>query len=106
MTRLESREAFDSLLRAGTALIYKHSSACNISSVVRREVESYASLSGSPDTYEVLVIEQRELSDYVAASTAVPHESPQAILLRDGRVQWHGSHFEIELTALQALDVS
>ena len=39
--------------------------------------------------------EQRELSDWVAKTTQVEHESPQALLFQDGKVTWHASHFDI-----------
>lgn len=49
---------------------------------------------------EVLVREDRALSQAVVARTGVPHESPQAICLVDGRARWHASHHEVTERAL------
>jgi bacillithiol system protein YtxJ len=37
----------------------------------------------------------------VAVTTGVRHQSPQAILLRDGRAVWNGSHGGITAEALE-----
>ena len=43
----------------------------------------------------------RPVSIALAERTGVRHESPQALLLRDARVVWHASHYQIHLTALE-----
>jgi bacillithiol system protein YtxJ len=48
----------------------------------------------------VLVIENRRLSDIVAERLGVRHESPQALLIKDGRAVWHASHWSITSEAL------
>jgi bacillithiol system protein YtxJ len=40
------------------------------------------------------------VSDHAAARLGVRHETPQAILLRDGRPVWNASHFRITADAL------
>ena len=97
---------FDTLMKAGSVLVYKHSSSCPVSFRARREVAGFAELAEAPDIYEVLVIEQRGLSDYVAEVTGVRHQSPQAILLQEGRVIWHGSHFKIDMARLRQVSCS
>jgi bacillithiol system protein YtxJ len=48
----------------------------------------------------VRVIEERPVSLRLAALTGVPHQSPQALLVRDGRALWHDSHRGITAEAL------
>ena len=50
-----------------------------------------------------LVIVQRasELSRRVAEQTGIQHESPQAIVLRNGGVVWSASHFDITTEAVE-----
>ncbi|MEM7357326.1 MAG: monothiol bacilliredoxin BrxC family protein [Acidobacteriota bacterium] len=43
----------------------------------------------------------RDVSNEIAQRTGVKHESPQALLMRDGTVTWHASHWSIQAEALQ-----
>ena len=52
--------------------------------------------------YLVDVITQRPLSRAIAAHLGIRHESPQAILFREGRVTWHASHDDVTVAALAA----
>ena len=47
------------------------------------------------------VVEDRAAAQYVAEQVSVPHQSPQVILLQEGRAVWHASHFELAGEALQ-----
>jgi bacillithiol system protein YtxJ len=51
---------------------------------------------------EMVIQENRELSELIARETAVRHESPQVLLFRDGRVTWSASHGGITLEAMKA----
>jgi bacillithiol system protein YtxJ len=52
--------------------------------------------------YALIEIQRaRPVSNALAERTGVPHESPQAILLRNAQVAWHASHYDINLTALE-----
>lgn len=51
---------------------------------------------------EVLVREDRPLSLALAALAGVAHESPQVILLVEGRAAWHASHGGVRAAALDA----
>lgn len=77
-------------------VIYKHSTRCAISSVVLHRMERNAELQKVSATYYFLdLIRYRDISNQVAARFGVRHESPQVILISNGRVIWHGSHGEI-----------
>lgn len=75
--------------------VFKHSTACPVSARAAREVEA---LETELPVYWVNVREQRDLSDWVAATFGVRHESPQLILVRDGRAAKSWSHFEVTRT--------
>lgn len=44
----------------------------------------------------------RDLTHQIEAATGVRHESPQAMVLSDGRVHWHASHFAVTRDAIRA----
>lgn len=85
------------------ALVFKHSTRCPVSSAAWREVAAFRKAHPEAVVYVVHVVEQRGLSNGVAARTGVRHESPQAILLENGRVAWHDSHEGITSDALEGL---
>ena len=83
-------------------LILKHSSTCPISGNAHSQVLRY--LDGTPATdvdYSLIVVQKaRPLSNEVAQRLGVRHESPQALLVRDGAATWNASHFDITVATL------
>lgn len=75
-------------------LIYKHSSACPVSTKAQKEVEELAE-TDDLSVYEVVVQTHRAVSDAIEADLELRHETPQAILLRDGEVVFDASHFDV-----------
>ncbi len=78
-------------------VLLKHSTTCGISAGVYREV----GLVGA-DVNVIVMQTHRELSNAIAARTGVPHESPQALVLRDGKPVYHASHYDIESGHIEA----
>lgn len=57
------------------------------------------------DTLEVYyldLIKYREVSNYIAASFSVQHESPQALLIYKGECVFDASHLDINVQDLKA----
>ena len=46
------------------------------------------------------VVAERRLAQAVAARTGIQHESPQVLLLKDGKVVWHENHWRITAARL------
>jgi bacillithiol system protein YtxJ len=81
-------------------LIFKHSTQCSISAQVYGEFTDF--MAGIHDVFcgVVLVLENRTLSNTVAERFGVRHESPQALLIKDGQTVWHASHWSITPNSL------
>ena len=73
-------------------LVYKHSTTCPVSATAGREVRA---LQTDLPIYWINVREQRELSNWVAETYNVTHESPQLLLIRGGKVEKVWSHYEV-----------
>lgn len=101
MKSLTSRADAEAVLKADRAIVYKHSTRCPISAAAYDEVQKFALANPDAPLYLVDVISNRDVSRYVAEETGVQHHSPQAILLEDGKVRWHASHFDITDAVLQ-----
>jgi bacillithiol system protein YtxJ len=95
--RLSDKETLQSLLAASNQrpiLVFKHSNSCGISSRAYREMEELENV----NLLEVQTA--RELSRELAAITGVPHETPQVIVLRNGKAVWNASHYNVKAGAV------
>jgi bacillithiol system protein YtxJ len=97
---LDSIDSLDRLFAESfdrPVVLLKHSATCGISSGVFREVSLVAA-----DVNVVVVQSHRDISNAISARTGVRHESPQAIVLRDGKPVYHASHYDIEAGHIEA----
>jgi thioredoxin 1 len=89
------REARELAAADEPTLLFKHSATCSISIGVKREYDAF--VRAHPDVPARLLVVQNErpLSNALAEVLRVQHESPQALLVRQGQVLWHASHHRI-----------
>lgn len=71
--------------------VFKHSTRCPISSSAAHVVKVAQETLTVP-LYWINVIEQRELSNWLADTYGVEHHSPQLLLIRGGRVEESWTH--------------
>ena len=85
-------------------LFFKHSNSCGVSDRAFREFRKYLETEESRQTAHYLITVQRArpASDELARRLGVQHESPQAILVRDGKAIWTESHLALKEGALIA----
>lgn len=77
-------------------LIFKHSTRCGISRMVKNQFEKDYPLSSSEvDLYYLDLLNYREVSNTIASRFKVYHESPQLLVIKDGNVLKHASHGSI-----------
>jgi bacillithiol system protein YtxJ len=82
--------------RERPVLLFKHSRTCGISCEALDELQAHAGASPVAAAYKIVTVQShRSLSDEMSARLGIRHETPQAILLRDGRPVWSASHFRI-----------
>ena len=81
-------------------LVFKHSSACPVSAEADSELKGLAEDAGLP-VYRIVVQESRALSDTIADTLDVRHETPQAIVLEDRRPVFDASHFDVTADAVR-----
>lgn len=80
-------------------LIFKHSTRCSISSMAKSRLEREWNLENVEPWYLDL-ISYRSVSNEIARELGVHHESPQAILLKDGLVVHDSSHNTISVSEI------
>ena len=77
-------------------LLFKHSRTCGVSCEALDELHAHVEKAEPQAVYKLITVQShRGLSDATAQRLGVRHETPQAILLRDGRAVWTASHFRI-----------
>ena len=83
-------------------LLFKHSRTCGISCEALDELHAHLEAQGAGmAAYKMITVQShRGVSDGVASRLGIRHETPQAILLRDGRPVWNASHFRITAVEL------
>lgn len=82
-------------------ILFKHSLTCPISHAAYEEM----SLLKNEPVSLVIVQDARPVSNEIASRTSIEHESPQALIVRDGKAVWHASHYDITKSAvLRALE--
>ena len=88
-------------------VLFKHSYTCGISAEALDELVEHlnaaVAAAGLPDPRYAMVTVQthRNVSNAVTARLGVRHETPQALLVRAGRVVWSASHFRVTAQAFQ-----
>lgn len=100
MKTIKSTEEFEKLVKEKKDfIIYKHSSTCNLSARAKREVEKFQQENQSEDypIYEVLVLESRPVSNYIAEKSNTTHQSPQILLFKDGVCRKNFSHKSVNV---------
>ena len=82
-------------------LIFKHSTRCSISSMALNRLEK-AGFPPQIDFHLLDLIAHRPLSNLVAETFDVWHESPQVLLIKNGECVYDESHMGIQMHEIVA----
>jgi bacillithiol system protein YtxJ len=86
-------------------LIFKHSTTCSISAAAKGKLERQwpdASLPADTPIYYLDLLKFRPISAQIAQEFGVQHESPQLLLIQDGKCSYNASHMGIRLSEAAA----
>ena len=102
---LTAENQLDDLIDQSSELpvvLFKHSTRCSVSSMVKRHLESNWDLSEEEVIPVYLdLIQYRPVSNLIAERFNVAHESPQIIILKNGRPIYNASHERISVDAIK-----
>ncbi len=105
---LDTVDQFEQLLRdsqQSPVVIFKHSATCGTSAQAYDEVDEFLHANPATRVHIVDVWSGRALSQHIAKTMSVRHESPQLLVIANGQVVWSGSHWRANAQSLrQALD--
>lgn len=83
-------------------LIFKHSTTCSISRTALDRLERNWKDEDiqSIKPFFLDLLSHRDVSTAIAAAFNVVHESPQILLVKNGKVIYHNSHFGIDYKSI------
>jgi len=102
-TPLQTTEQVEEIIvRSQTTpqVIFKHSTRCSISSVAKSRLERAEAPEGI-DFHYLDLISYRSVSNTIAERFGIYHESPQILLIKDGRCIYNESHTAIDMEELR-----
>ena len=77
-------------------LLFKHSYSCGVSAEALDELLAHLGDARGDARYAMVTVQtHRDVSNAIANKLGVRHETPQALVIRNGRAVWNASHFDI-----------
>jgi len=101
MRALDSIEKLEGMIHESFNLpqiLFKHSSRCGLSSMALSRMQAYKQ---RDQVYLVDVIGYRAVSNQIADTFGVMHQSPQLLIIQSGQCVYHTSHMEITASAVE-----
>jgi bacillithiol system protein YtxJ len=97
LTDTDELERLYELSHSQPVVLFKHSTTCPISSMAYDEMSR---VEATPVSI-IVVQRSRDISREIETRTGIRHESPQAIVLRNGQPVWNASHFSIKSASVE-----
>ncbi len=98
---INNTEELDALIEKSNEqaiVLFKHSTTCPISAGVYQEISN-----ADADINLIVVQKARDVSNAVAEKTGIRHESPQAFVVKNGKVIYHASHYDVTASDVEKM---
>ncbi len=84
-------------------IIFKHSTSCSISATAKSRLERQWDDAGLEEVtpYYLDLLSYRSISNQVADAFDIEHQSPQLLLIKDGKCTYNASHLSIRLDTIK-----
>lgn len=101
LTDLGQLEEIINLSHQEAVVIFKHSTRCNISRMALKQFENEFDLEGVVVPYFLDLLNHRDISNEIASRFQVEHQSPQLLLIKEGKSVYDASHSDIDAVELK-----
>ena len=79
------------------AVLFKHSNTCGVSA------RAYAEMSKLREPVGLITVQKaRAVSDEIEKRWNVDHQSPQVLIIHDGKAVWDASHFHVKAQQVES----
>ena len=103
LTEMQQLDEIVEASKVTPVAIFKNSTTCGISRMALKGLQrDYAIAKDELDMYMLDLLQYRSLSNEIAQRFGVYHESPQLLLIKDGKCVYHTSHSSIDADELKA----
>jgi bacillithiol system protein YtxJ len=97
LSDIESLDDFLARSNGDPVIIFKHSDSCGISARAYTQMSELANPVGL-----VTVQTARAVSDELEKRMGLAHQTPQVMIVSDGKVAWTASHGQVKAAAVEA----
>lgn len=94
LNEMDQLDKIVELSKKKPVLIFKHSTRCGISRAVLKAFERKFK-DVDADFYYLDLLQHRDISNEIATKFNVQHQSPQLLVLKEGEVVKHDSHYDL-----------
>jgi len=82
-------------------IIFKHSTRCSISRLALKQFENEFDSKDEVEAYFLDLLEHRDISNEIATRFNIYHQSPQLLLIKEGKSVYDVSHSDIDAEELK-----
>jgi hypothetical protein len=105
LTNLGQLNEIEEISTEKAVLIFKHSTRCSVSRMVLKQFENEFNWQDEVVPYFLDLLSYREISNAIAHRYEVQHQSPQVIMIKDGKAVYNASHESIDSKKLEQFNV-
>ena len=99
---MEQFDEIDEISQTKPVVLFKHSTRCIISRTVLKQFDADFNFSEDKlDWYVLDLLNHRDLSNEIASRYNVVHQSPQIVVIRNGKAVFNESHDSISVDDLK-----
>lgn len=103
LTELKQLDAIASESAQTPVIIFKHSTRCPVSRMALNTFErEYDIAEGEAKPYFLDLLQHRDISNEIASRFKVEHQSPQLILIKEGKAMYDASHDSIDAATVKS----
>ena len=97
------RDIAENVSHSTYCVIFKHSTTCSLSAIAKHRMKDLTA-AGPKDFlfYYLDLLSYRSVSNYIADSFDIRHESPQVLVIKDGKCIYNESHLSINIDSVKS----
>jgi bacillithiol system protein YtxJ len=101
LTKVSDLDALVAESTEKPVLIFKHSTRCSVSRMVLKQFENGFTAEDSITPYFLDLLNHRDVSNAIADRFGVYHQSPQLLVIKEGKAIFDASHESIDASDLK-----
>lgn len=102
LDKMEQFDEIDEISQTKSVVLFKHSTRCSISRMALKQFDAEFNYPEEKiDWYLLDLLNHRDLSNEIASRYNVMHQSPQIIVIRNGKAVFNASHDSISTEDLK-----